>query len=48
MSSDFPFQHLALFKIWQVQNQKGVEMLVYKYEKLKILPTFQEKAKRQW
>ena len=32
----------------QIKNQKTVKMFVYKYEKHKILLTFQEKVKLQW
>ena len=44
----FHFSTFYFLRYAQVKNKKAVKMFTYKYEKHKILPTFQEKVKRQW
>ena len=44
----FHFSTLYFLRCTHVKNEKFVKMIVYKYEKHKVLPTFQEKVNLQW
>ena len=44
----FHFSTFYFLRYTQVKSQKCVKMLVYKSEKHKIIPSFQEKVKLQW